>query len=76
VERPPTDRNEKVVVPFASTPPKLAGKQPMFPGVPAANPTPLLTQLAGLAVKKVPGRVGIILPSTVALSGFRTVGST
>ena len=27
-------------------------------------------------MKKVPGRVGTILPSTVALSGFRIVGST
>jgi hypothetical protein len=70
-ERPPTERKAKVVTPGPSTP-----LHPMFPGVPAVNPTPLLIQFAGLAVKKVPGRVGTILPSTVALSGFRTVGST
>ncbi len=70
-DRPPTDRKAKVVVPLPSTP-----LQPMFPGVPTVNPTPLLTQLAGLAVKKVPGRPGTILPSTVALSGLRTFGST
>ncbi len=70
-DMPPTERKAKVVVPLPSQ-----GPQPMFPGVPAANPTPLFTQLAGLAVKNVPGRVGTIFPSTVALSGCRTLELT
>ena len=71
LDRPPTERNEKVVTPGPST-----ELQPVFPGLPRVNPTPLLTQLTGFAVKVLPGRLGIMLPSAVALSGFRTVVST
>lgn len=63
MESPPTDRTANVVVPLPSK-----AVQPTFEGRPFA---PLFAQFVAVATKTVPGRVGTMLESIVALIGFR-----